>query len=70
MVLMSRHGPSAVGEFGVATPFLCLDKGARLLGSLVSQPHFEVVTWVVMFGVTTSFLVSRIEGAEVVSRHS
>ena len=44
MVLMSRHGPSAVGMFGVATPFLCRDKGARLLGSLVSRHQFYVAT--------------------------
>ena len=37
MVLMSRHGPSVVGMFGVARPFLGHDKGAKLLGSLVSQ---------------------------------
>ena len=36
MVLMSRHGPLVVGMFGVTTPFLGCDKGARLLGSLVS----------------------------------
>ena len=44
MVLMSQHKPSAMGMFGVATPFLGRDKGARLLGSLVSRHQFCVVT--------------------------
>ena len=44
MVLMSRHGPSTVGMFGVATPFLGRNKGARLLGSLVSLHQFFFVT--------------------------
>ena len=44
MVLMSRHGPSAMGMFGVATPFLGRHKGARLLGSLVLRHQFCVAT--------------------------
>ena len=47
---MSRHGPSAVGRFGVATSFLDRDKGGWPLVSLpgllklVSRPRFEVMT--------------------------
>ena len=70
MVLMSRHGPSAVGMFGFATPFLGRDKGARLLGNLVLRHQFCVLTgtglrlcnvkfwcrrWHWAFGVATHF---------------
>ena len=44
MDLMSRHGPLVVDMFGVTTSFLGRDKGARLLGSLVSRHQFCVTT--------------------------
>ena len=49
---MSRHGPSAVGRFDVATSFLGHDKGGW---PLVSRPRFVVATWPVGGGVATPF---------------
>ena len=71
---MSRHGPSAMGRFGVVTSFLGHDKWVGhwchdlILWSrpgllkVVSQPCFEVMTWFVMFDVATSFLMSQQRG--------